>query len=52
MTVIGDDIVCSCRKCYSQNGYGIRLEKRGEFLVCPFDATHKYIVDKGYLKSL
>ncbi len=52
MTVTGDDIVCSCRKCYSENGYGVRLEKRGNWLVCPVDESHRYEVRDGNLHSI
>ena len=52
MTVQGDDIIQNCRECFSAHGYGIRLNKQGNALVCSHDSTHQYTVDNGMLRKL
>ncbi|MFQ5406016.1 MAG: hypothetical protein ACE5DI_02550 [Candidatus Micrarchaeia archaeon] len=52
MSVIGDDIVLNCRKCYSENGFGIRLEKQGDRYVCGHDSSHRYVLKNGYMENV
>jgi len=52
MTVKGHDIIKSCRQCFLDNGYGIRLESSGNHLVCTHDASHRYVVEQGFLKRV
>lgn len=52
MTVQGDDIVKSCRNCWVQHSFGIRLaeDDRGK-LHCPI-CHQTYVVEKGFLKTI
>ena len=52
MSVVGDDIVKNCRRCFSDNGYGIALEKKGEHYVCPVNEKHRYALKNGYMESI
>ena len=52
MTVVGDEIVLNCRACYCSHGYGLRLQKHGDHMVCPHDASHRYVVESGYLRKV
>lgn len=52
MTVESDDIVKSCRNCWNQHSFGIRLaeDDRG-VLHCPI-CQQKYTVENGFLKTI
>lgn len=52
MTVTGDDIVKNCRACFSTHGYGLRLDQKGEILICPQDSSHRYSIESGMLKKV
>ena len=52
MTVSGNEIICNCRKCYCDHGYGIRLREKNGVYVCERDPGHKYVVADGFMKSL
>lgn len=49
---MGNEIIESCRECFSQNGFGVRLSRRGSLLVCPHNEGHKYVVENGFLKRI
>ncbi|MFH1056945.1 MAG: hypothetical protein V1717_04085 [Candidatus Micrarchaeota archaeon] len=52
MTVVGDEIVKSCRDCWSQHSFGIRLkETQGGALECPH-CKRKYRVERGFLETI
>ncbi|MEM4255395.1 MAG: hypothetical protein QXR53_03640 [Candidatus Norongarragalinales archaeon] len=51
MTVQGDDIVKSCRNCWNQHSFGIRLSESRGILHCPI-CHQKYVVEKGFLKTV
>ncbi|MBI3587738.1 hypothetical protein HY995_05535 [Candidatus Micrarchaeota archaeon] len=52
MTRIGDDIVLNCRACFSQHGFGLHLLERPGHWECPHNSSHRYVVERGLLKSL
>ena len=49
MSVVGDDIVCNCRQCFSENGFGVKLSKRGELWECNHNPLHRYKLVKGFM---
>jgi hypothetical protein len=49
MTVAGNEIIENCRKCFAENGYGIRLEKSGSAYHCPQCKT-RYDISSGMLR--
>ncbi|MFA5246799.1 MAG: hypothetical protein WC408_02820 [Candidatus Micrarchaeia archaeon] len=51
MTVTGNDIIENCRKCYVDNGYGVRLEPRGSEYVCKY-CNSRYAIEGGLMKRL
>jgi len=52
MTVTGDAIVENCRACFSANGYGIKLNRKGNILICAHDSSHQYAVRNGFLEKV
>jgi len=52
MSVVGDEIIENCRACFSQNGFGVRLARRSGLLVCSYNPSHQYVVEKGFLKRV
>ncbi len=52
MTVVGDDIIQVCRRCFVQHGFGLRLKPAGDQFVCPHDASHRYRIRNGELETL
>ncbi|HLC37975.1 MAG TPA: hypothetical protein VJI71_00815 [Candidatus Norongarragalinales archaeon] len=52
MTVEGDDLVKSCRHCWSHYSFGIRLhEDANGRLNCP-NCKKVFVVENGFLKTL
>lgn len=51
MTVAGNSIIENCRKCYVDNGFGVRLEPRGNEYVCKY-CNSRYTVENGLMKGL
>ena len=50
MTVIGDDIIFSCRKCFSTCGFGVRLQKSGDYYSCGH-CRARYKVNGGLMET-
>ncbi|MBI5035911.1 hypothetical protein HZC09_01070 [Candidatus Micrarchaeota archaeon] len=48
MSVFGDQIICNCKLCYQNHGYGIPLAKKGDLWVCEHDSSHRYVIRGGY----
>lgn len=52
MTIVGDDIVKNCRKCWNENSFGIKLvEHSNGVYKCPH-CNQKYVVENGFSKML
>ena len=51
MTVVGDDIVKSCRKCWSENSFGMKLSETNGKLHCAYCKSN-YVLEKGFLKQI
>ena len=51
MTVIGDDIVLNCKNCWNENGYSIKLLKKGGNYCCPHCST-QYKVKNGFIQEV
>jgi DNA-directed RNA polymerase subunit RPC12/RpoP len=51
MTVAGNGIIENCRKCYVDNGFGVRLDQRGSEYVCRY-CNSRYAVEGGLMKRL
>jgi len=53
MTIVGDDILYNCPKCYRAQGYSVKLGKNGGGeLVCEYDSSHRFTIENGMLKEL
>ncbi|MFA4946527.1 MAG: hypothetical protein WC607_03270 [Candidatus Micrarchaeia archaeon] len=48
MTVIGDNLIQSCRQCYSHEGYAVPLEPRDGKWGCP-RCKSAYLIKDGNL---
>lgn len=48
VSVFGDQIICNCKLCYQNHGYGIPLAKKGDLWVCEHDSSHRYVIRGGY----
>ena len=51
MTVIGNDIVLNCKRCWCESGYSIRLEENGGSYRCPHCRT-QYEVKGAYIQEI
>jgi len=51
MTVAGNEIIENCRKCYVENGFGVRLERRGSEYVCRH-CNSRYAVEGAFMRRL
>ena len=51
MTVAGHDIIHNCRRCFSDNGYGMRLVEENGVFVCKHDRTHRYVLKDGFMEK-
>jgi len=53
MTVIGDDILRACPRCYREKGFSVRLSgKAGDAFVCEYDSGHRFVVERGMLRQV
>lgn len=53
MTVIGDDILRACPKCYREKGFSVKLAgEPGCELVCEYDSGHRFLIEKGALRQV
>lgn len=52
VTVVGNEIIMSCRECFARNGFGVKLVERSGAFVCAFDASHRYVIDSGFMKRV
>jgi hypothetical protein len=51
MTVVGDDILHSCPKCYREKGFSVKLHEEAGELVCEYDSGHRFVIEAGMLKE-
>ena len=51
MTVESDEIIRNCPKCFSSEGYGIKLNEERGLFVCALKRDHKFVVKDGFMRS-
>ena len=42
----------SCPRCYREKGFSVRLNACGGALVCAHDASHRFVIERGFLREL
>jgi len=48
MTVVGNDIVLNCKKCWCESGFSLKLVEKGGCYACPHCST-RYKVRNGFI---
>ena len=51
MSLVGDNLIQSCRRCYSHEGFAVLLQPRDPHWVCP-RCNSAYIIKDGWLNKV